>query len=57
MALTHNVLANVHVEILYGRDAHHMAEALFKGLAKALDQACRLDPRRSGQLPTTKEAW
>lgn len=54
---THNILANVHVEILYGRDAHHMAEALFKGLAKALDQACRRDPRREGQLPTTKEAW
>lgn len=54
---THNVLANVHSEILYGRDAHHMAEALFKGLAKALDQACRRDPRREGQLPTTKEAW
>ena len=55
--LTNNVLANVHAEILYGRDAHHMAEALFKGLAKALDLACRRDPRREGQLPTTKEAW
>lgn len=49
--------ANVHAEILYGRDAHHMAEALFKGLAKALDLACRQDPRKAGQLPTTKEAW
>ncbi len=54
---THNVQANVHAEILYGRDAHHMAEALFKGLAKALDQACRVDPRRAGTLPTTKDAW
>ena len=54
---THNVLANVHAEILYGREAHHMAEALFKGLAKAIDRACRRDPRRAGQLPTTKEAW
>lgn len=54
---THHVLANVHAEIVYGRDAHHMAEALFKGLAKALDQACRVDPRCEGQLPTTKEAW
>jgi imidazoleglycerol-phosphate dehydratase len=52
-----HVMANVHAEILYGRDAHHMAEALFKGLAKALDLACRRDPRREGQLPTTKEAW
>jgi imidazoleglycerol-phosphate dehydratase len=52
-----NIPGNVHVEILYGRDAHHMAEASFKGLARALDQACQVDPRRKGKLPTTKEAW
>ena len=44
---------NLHTEILYGRDAHHMAEALFKGLAKAADQACQLDPRVTG-IPSTK---
>lgn len=46
---------NLHVEILYGRDAHHFAEAVFKGLAKAVDQACRLDPRVTG-VPSTKES-
>ena len=51
----HNILANVHVEILYGRDAHHMAEAVFKGLARALDAAMRIDPRVSG-VPSTKES-
>ena len=45
--------ANLHVEILYGRDAHHMAEAVFKGLAKAVDQACQIDPRVQG-VPSTK---
>lgn len=45
---------NLHTEILYGRDAHHMAEALFKGLAKAIDQAVRVDPRVKG-VPSTKE--
>ena len=45
--------ANLHVEILYGRDAHHFAEAAFKGLAKAVDQACRIDPRVTG-VPSTK---
>jgi imidazoleglycerol-phosphate dehydratase len=50
----HNLLANVHVEILYGRDAHHMAEAIFKGLARALDAAMRHDPRVTG-VPSTKE--
>lgn len=51
----HNVLANVHAEILYGRDAHHMAEAVFKGLARALDAAMRIDPRVTG-VPSTKES-
>ena len=51
---THNVLANVHVEIIYGRDAHHMAEAVFKGLARALDAAMRHDPRVTG-VPSTKD--
>lgn len=44
---------NLHVEILYGRDPHHMAESVFKGLAKAVDQACQLDPRVEG-IPSTK---
>ena len=44
---------NLHVEILYGRNAHHMAEAVFKGLAKAVDMACQLDPRVKG-VPSTK---
>jgi imidazoleglycerol-phosphate dehydratase len=44
---------NLHVEILHGRDAHHMAEAIFKGLARAVDQACLVDPRVDG-IPSTK---
>jgi imidazoleglycerol-phosphate dehydratase len=44
---------NLHVEILYGRDAHHMAEAVFKALAKAVDQACQIDSRVAG-VPSTK---
>ena len=52
-AFTVHAGVNLHVEILYGRDAHHFAEAAFKGLAKAVDQACRLDPRVTG-VPSTK---
>lgn len=48
------LLANVHIEICYGKDAHHMAEAIFKGLARALDQAIRIDPRVKG-VPSTKD--
>lgn len=44
---------NLHVDILAGRDAHHMAEGVFKALARALDQATQLDPRVEG-VPSTK---
>ena len=43
----------LHAEILHGRDLHHAAEALFKGVARALDQALRTDPRFPG-VPSTK---
>ncbi len=46
--------ANVHARVEYGRDDHHQAEALFKALGRALDAATALDPRRAGQLPSTK---
>ncbi len=45
---------NLHCEILYGRDDHHKAEALFKALGRALDQAVRIDPRRAGAVPSSK---
>lgn len=45
---------NLHARVLYGRDDHHQAEALFKAWARALDQATHLDPRRSGTVPSTK---
>jgi imidazoleglycerol-phosphate dehydratase len=44
---------NLHVALLDGRDTHHMAEAVFKGVARALDQATRIDPRVEG-VPSTK---
>jgi len=45
---------NLHARVLYGRDDHHQAEALFKALARALDAATTLDPRRGGAVPSTK---
>jgi imidazoleglycerol-phosphate dehydratase len=54
-ALASNLRANIHVELLYGRDGHHIAEAVFKGLARALRDACERDPRVKG-IPSTKQA-
>ena len=54
-AFTNNLRANVHVELLYGRDGHHIAESMFKALARSLRQAVEIDPRETG-IPSTKEA-
>lgn len=45
---------NLHAHILYGTNDHHRAEALFKALARALDQATRVDERIRGIVPSTK---
>lgn len=46
---------NLHARVAYGTNDHHKAEALFKALGRALDKAARIDPRISGELPSTKE--
>ena len=45
---------NLHAQVLYGRDDHHRAEALFKAWARALDAATQFDVRRAGNIPSTK---
>jgi imidazoleglycerol-phosphate dehydratase len=47
-------LCNLHLELLYGEEPHHVVEALFKAFARAVDFACQRDPRIVGQLPSTK---
>jgi imidazoleglycerol-phosphate dehydratase len=44
----------LHIETLYGSNNHHIAEAAFKGLARALREAVEIDPRKSGVIPSTK---
>ncbi|MER3487012.1 MAG: imidazoleglycerol-phosphate dehydratase, partial [Chloroflexota bacterium] len=46
--------ATLHIRLLAGTNDHHKAEACFKALARALDQATEHDPRRAGQVPSTK---
>lgn len=46
--------ANLHLIVHYGRDNHHMAEALFKAMARAMSAAVQIDTRRSGQIPSSK---
>jgi imidazoleglycerol-phosphate dehydratase len=54
--LAHEGRFNLHARVLAGVNDHHKAEAMAKALARALCDATRLEPRRSGQTPSTKEA-
>jgi imidazoleglycerol-phosphate dehydratase len=44
----------LHVENLYGENNHHIIESCFKGLARALRESVSLDPKRKGEVPSTK---
>jgi imidazoleglycerol-phosphate dehydratase len=45
---------NLHVNVHYGGNAHHMIECIFKAFARATDAATRIDPRLQGAIPSTK---
>lgn len=51
---TNAARCNLHLELLYGEEPHHVVEGLFKAWAKATDFACQRDPRIAGQIPSTK---
>ena len=53
-AIATHAAINLHAETLYGGNAHHVAESLFKALARALRAAIALDPRQQGAIPSTK---
>ena len=54
IALAANAGITLHLRQLAGRNAHHVLEGAFKALAQALRQAVELDPRRAGEVPSTK---
>ena len=53
-AFAFNAGITLHVENLYGTNNHHIVESCFKGLARALRQAVEIDPRKAGEVPSTK---
>jgi len=53
-AFAQNAGMTLHVENLYGTNSHHIIESCFKGLARALRQAVEIDPRKAGEVPSTK---
>ena len=53
-AFANDAACNLHITLEYGEEPHHIAEAIFKGFARALDVATTVDPRLGGALPSTK---
>lgn len=52
-SFSNTLLCNLHIELKYGENLHHMIEAIFKAVGRALDNATKIDPR-SGGIPSTK---
>jgi len=52
-AFASNALCNLHILMHHGRNTHHIAEAVFKGTARAIRVACEIDPRQTG-VPSSK---
>tara|TARA_Y100001934_G_scaffold43764_1_gene52794 strand:- start:1301 stop:1903 length:603 start_codon:yes stop_codon:yes gene_type:complete len=53
-AFANEVACNLHVRLEHGEEPHHVAEAIFKAFAKALDIATQIEPRLDGEIPSTK---
>jgi imidazoleglycerol-phosphate dehydratase len=53
-AFANEARCNLHLELLYGDEPHHIVEALFKAFARAIDAARHHDPRIAGVVPSTK---
>lgn len=53
-AFVRNAAITLHVKLLDGKNSHHIIEAIFKAMARALAQAVSVDPARAGEIPSTK---
>jgi len=53
-ALVQNSAITLHIDLLSGEDAHHVAESIFKSFARAFDHASGIEPRLGGAIPSSK---
>lgn len=54
LALVRSAEITLHLNKISGKNTHHIFEAVFKGLARALKQACAIDPTLNGEIPSSK---
>lgn len=55
LAIANNLGCNLHIQLEYGEEPHHISEGIFKCFSKALMNACEINPRAKDILPSTKE--
>ncbi len=53
-AFVRNAQITLHIKVIHGENTHHIIESIFKGVARALDQAVAIDKRIEGKIPSTK---
>ena len=54
LALVREAALTLHIRLLAGANTHHVIEGIFKGVARALREACEIDPAAAGEIPSTK---
>ena len=54
LAFVREAAVTLHIRLLAGANTHHIIEAVFKGVARALREACEIDPDAAGEIPSTK---
>ena len=54
LALVREAAITLHIRLLTGKNTHHSIEGLFKAVARALREACEIDPAAAGEIPSTK---
>ena len=54
LALVREAAITLHIRLLTGKNTHHIIEGIFKAVARALREACEIDPAAAGEIPSTK---
>ena len=54
VALVREAAITLHIRLLTGKNTHHIIEGIFKAVARALREACEIDPAAAGEIPSTK---
>ena len=54
LALVREAAITLHIRLLTGKNTHHIIEGIFKAVARALREACEIDPATAGEIPSTK---